>query len=252
MIEKNKIKLFNSLKLKKYRDKNQLFIAERYKVVFDLIDSGAKIKYLLVVEEFFNTQNIKINGEVIICIKEELKSITNLNTPPDVIGIFEFLDNAFDIKVLEDDISIFCDDIQNPGNLGTIIRTADWFGINNIICSRNSVDFYNYKVIQATAGSAARVKITYVEKEEFFSEISKLNIASYGTFLEGENIYVADLAKNGLIILGNEGQGISAEVEQYVNKKIYIPGYPKSNPNTESLNVAVAAAITFAEFRRRK
>jgi TrmH family RNA methyltransferase len=252
MLDKNKIKLFNSLKIKKYRELNSLFIAEREKPVFDLINSGAKLKYLLVCEDYFLPGINNISAEVIICKSSELKKITSLKTEPDIIGVFETYDKKFNEKDILNNLSIFCDDIQNPGNFGTIIRTADWFGIRNIFCSTNTVDLYNPKVVQATAGSLFRINIIYIDKNIFFEDILKLKIPVYGTFLEGENIYETELSKNGIIVLGNEGQGISSLSEKYVTKKIYIPGFPEINPETESLNVSIAAAITFSEFRRRK
>lgn len=250
MSKKNKIKFFNSLKIKKYRDINRLFIAERKKVVFDMINSGAKIKYLLVVEGFSCDVFSKINCEKLIFSENEMSKISNLSLASEIIGIFEYFDNEFSYEGLKNDLSIFCDDIQNPGNFGTIIRTADWFGVKNIVCSSNSVDLYNSKVIQATAGSAARINIQYVDKNIFFENLNS-QIPVYGTFLEGENIYKTELCNNGIVVLGNEGQGISDEVKKHVSKKIYIPGFPEVNPDTESLNVSIAAAITLSEFRRR-
>ena len=141
------------------------------------------------------------------------------------------------------------DDIQDPGNLGTIIRLADWFGIENIFCSHGTVDVYNPKVIQATMGALARVKLHYCDLVKLITSVKDIPI--FGTFLDGNNIYGEDLSKNGLIIMGNEGNGVSKEVSKLINKKLYIPNYPTSRETSESLNVAIATAIVCAEFRRR-
>jgi TrmH family RNA methyltransferase len=141
------------------------------------------------------------------------------------------------------------DDVQDPGNLGTIIRIADWFGIEDIFCSRGTVDVYNPKVIQATMGAIARVRVHYVDLAEFIATAGDIPV--YGTFLDGENMYGHELSANGIIVMGNEGNGIGSEVERLINKKLYIPNYPADRATSESLNVAVATAIVCAEFRRR-
>ena len=141
------------------------------------------------------------------------------------------------------------DDIQDPGNLGTIIRLADWFGIEHIFCSQGTVDVYNSKVIQATMGALARVKVHYCNLPELISSLKDVPV--YGTFLDGENIYDKPLSENGLIIMGNEGNGVSKEVSQLINNKLYIPNYPSGRTTSESLNVAIATAVVCAEFRRR-
>ena len=141
------------------------------------------------------------------------------------------------------------DGVQDPGNLGTIIRIADWFGIENIICSDNTADVYSPKVVQATRGSIARVKIHYTDLYNYIKEL-KIDIPVYGTLLNGENIYKQTLSHNGLVIMGNEGNGISPEIAKMINHKLFIPNYPAGHPTADSLNVAIATAITCSEFRR--
>ena len=141
------------------------------------------------------------------------------------------------------------DDIQDPGNLGTIIRLADWFGIEHIFCSPNTVDVFNPKAIQATMGGIARVKVHYIALSELIHVLG--NVPVYGTFLDGKNMYEQPLSKNGIIVMGNEGNGIGTEVEKLVNRKLYIPNYPQERETSESLNVAIATAIVCAEFRRQ-
>lgn len=152
-------------------------------------------------------------------------------------------------EVLAGELSLALDDIQDPGNLGTIIRIADWFGIKNIFCSEFTADAYGSKVVQASMGALARVNMHYVNLPAFLSEIKDIPV--YGTFLEGLNIYPEKLSANGIIVMGNEGNGISREVAELVTHKLMIPSYPEHVPTSESLNVAVAAAIVCAEFRKR-
>ena len=250
MLSKNKIKFFNSLKLRKFRIKHNLFLAEGEKTVLNLLQSEIKPKYILLSSDEKIIELPNNNSEKIEVSRSEIKKISQLKTPPSIIGIFEMPKYELNFSNFENSLNIFCDDIQNPGNLGTIIRTADWFGIKNIICSTGSVDVYNSKTIQATMGSIAYVKAYYVDKSAFFPSLNK-NFPIYGTFLEGENIYNTELSKAGIIIIGNEGKGISKEVTDFITKKLLIPGF---NPEkfAESLNASTAAAIVCSEFKRRK
>jgi TrmH family RNA methyltransferase len=150
--------------------------------------------------------------------------------------------------VLDGKLSLALDTVQDPGNLGTIIRIADWFGIEHVLCSKETVEVYNPKVVQATMGALARVSVHYVDLVEVLKETS---LPVYGTFLEGEDIYGEALSAEGVIVMGNEGNGVSEEVKKLVSRKLYIPNFPKGRETSESLNVAVATAITCAEFRRR-
>ena len=183
MLSKNKIKFINSLKLRKYREKNRLFLAEGEKIVSDLLSSNLNAEYLII-EEGFNFKVLNKKVEIIRTDSSSIKMISGLKNPSKVMGIFETIQNEFKVSDIINKISLFCDGIQDPGNLGTIIRTADWFGIEHIICTNETVDVYNPKVVQATMGAIAGVKVYYSEAEDFFKQISG-DIQVYGTFLEG-------------------------------------------------------------------
>lgn len=249
MISKSKIKLINSLKLRKYRKKHNLFIAEGQKIINDLIESGNIASCIIASDNFFN-KNIIANTEFILTDYNEIKKISNLKTASNSLAIFEIPNFNLNFKNIENELIIFCDSIQNPGNLGTIIRTADWFGIKNIVCTEDTVDAYNPKVVQASMGAIGRVNIHYVNANIFFNKLSN-NSTVFGTFLEGENIYNTELSKTGVIVVGNEGNGISEKVSKYVSKKIHIPNYSQNINKSESLNASIATAIVCAEFKRR-
>ena len=249
MLSKNKIKFFNSLKLRKYRNKHKLFIAEGEKITKDFIDSGFFAQYIITVSDNLDF-DINPDTELILVKQDELKKITDLKTASELIAIFEIPEYDIDYNNLKNELTLFCDGIQNPGNLGTIIRTADWFGIKNVICTQDTVDVYNSKVVQASMGAIGRVKVHYVDKLNFFNKL-EAGIFVYGTFLNGENLYEINLEKNGIIIIGNEGSGISKELNEYITKKINIPNFSKEANKSESLNASIATAVICAEFRRR-
>ena len=182
---------------------------------------------------------------------DEIARASLLKTPQDVIAIFNQRKEKTDITVIEKQLCLALDDVQDPGNLGTIIRIADWFGIEHIFCSTNTVDVYSPKVVQATMGALSRVHLHYVSLTELIGKLNK-NVPIYGTLLDGTNIYTQELSTTGLIVMGNEGNGITAEVRQLINRKLYIPNYPEGRDTSESLNVAIATAVTCAEFRRRE
>ncbi len=250
MLSKNKIKFFNSLKLRKYRLKHNLFLSEGKKLTLDLLQSEIKPKYILTSIKDFPFELKDNTVEIFEASASEIKKISSLKTPPELIGIFEIPHYLPDYSEIKHSLSLFCDDIQNPGNLGTIIRTADWYGIKNVFCSKGTVDVYNPKTVQASMGALASVKTCYVDKSVFFMTTEK-SVPVYGTFPEGENIYESTLSHKGIIIIGNEGQGISEELFPYITKKISIPTFNKEGKNTESLNAAVANAIICSEFKRR-
>ncbi len=251
MLSKNKIKFFNSLKLRKFRIKHNLFLAEGEKLVFNLLQSEIKPKYILTTSKELIPTEKYYNFEVFELTVSDIKKISQLKTPPSVIGIFEIPDYKINFAEIENSLSIYCDDIQNPGNLGTIIRTADWFGIGTVFCSENTVDVYNSKTIQASMGSIASVKIHYINKSYFFSSLNN-KIPVYGTFLKGDNIYNAKLSKSGIIIIGNEGKGISEDLNSYITNRLFIPDFNTKIKSAESLNASVAAAVVCSEFKRRK
>ena len=228
MISKNKIKLIHSLEHKKFRKETGLFVAEGRKIISDL-----KKNFELV--DFFEG--------------EDAEKASLLDTPANQLALFKCKQHT--IKEIDQSaLTLFLDGIQNPGNLGTIIRLADWFGIEDIYCSDKCADIYNPKVVQATMGSLGHVNVYYANLKELLQTLPE-NFPIYGTFLEGENIYDKELTKNGVVIMGNEGHGISDEIKSMVNSKLFIPNYPQDRQLCESLNVAIATAIICSEFRRR-
>lgn len=251
-LSKNKIKYFNSLNLKKNRDNEQVFIAEGVKLVGDLLPYF-KAKYIVAIAEWLST-NLPIADEIIeVDSLDEMKKITLLSSPSPVYVVFYRSQYEFSIDELlgNNELILALDAVQDPGNLGTIIRIADWFGIKNIICSQGTVDVYNTKTIQSTMGALARVRIHYVNLKEVLDICSRNDYPIYGTFLDGSSIYNAKLTNYGIIVMGNEGNGISDEIEKVISDKLLIPSYPVGELTSESLNVAVATAIVCSEFRRR-
>jgi TrmH family RNA methyltransferase len=240
MVSKNQIKLITSLQQKKYRNEHQLFIAEGVKVIQELLQSNFALEHLFVTEAIF--------GEVAIpkktLVKEpDMKRISALNSPSSCLAIFKIPVAA---KIEKKGLIVALDDIRDPGNLGTIIRLCDWFGITQLLCSNETADVYNPKVIQSTMGSIKRVNVNYVDLDTFISE-SQLPV--FGTFMDGKNVYNETLPKEAILILGNEANGISASLEKIIKNRISIPRFGAIQ-QTESLNVATATAIFLSEFRR--
>jgi hypothetical protein len=248
MLSKNKIKYIHSLELKKNRKAEHVFVAEGHKTVGDLL-GYFPCKLLIATKEWFDKKLPFQADEIIEVNNDDLFKASFLKTPQEVLAVFEQPEYTTDATVVSQSLCLALDDVQDPGNLGTIIRLADWFGIEHIFCSNNTVDAFNPKTIQATMGAIARVKLHYCSLYELISNLKDVPI--YGTFLDGEDIYTQKLSSNGLIIMGNEGNGISQEVEQLINKRLYIPNYPQSRETSESLNVAIATAIVCSEFRRQ-
>ncbi len=248
MLSKNKIKYIHSLELKKNRKEEQAFVAEGHKLVGDLL--GHFPCRLLVATRAWLDRNPDVEAmEIIEVNQEELTRASLLKTPQEVLAVFEQPEYSIQPEVVERSLCLALDDVQDPGNLGTIIRLADWFGIEHIFCSLGTVDVYNPKTVQATMGALARVKLHYVDLPSIIASMPSVPI--FGTFLDGNNIYAETLSANGLIIMGNEGKGVSPEVAKLVNKRLYVPNYPSERVTSESLNVAVATAVVCAEFRRR-
>ncbi len=251
MLSKNKIKYINSLKLQKFRNEYQQFIAEGDKLICDLLSSDFSISEIYALSDWLQTHIISDKIAVTEVTENELERISQLKTPNKVLGILNYKKPLLTENINFDELILVLDEIKDPGNMGTIIRIADWFGIKNIICSENSVDLYNPKVIQSTMGSLARVNLIYVELTEFFNSIPG-NIPVYGTLLNGDSIYKQDLSKNGIIIVGNESRGISKEIIPYISNKIFIPSFSQNIDNkAESLNASIATAIVCAEFKRK-
>ncbi|MDR1729841.1 MAG: RNA methyltransferase [Prevotellaceae bacterium] len=248
MLSKNKIKQILSLARKKERDETLLFVAEGNKTVTDLLPLF-RCQTLVVTEKFRETLPGFQAEEIIIATKEEIKKASQLNTPQSALAVFYQQEYTLDVTSLKDKLSIMLDTIQDPGNLGTIIRIADWFGIEEVICSSETVDVYNPKTIQATMGAVGRVRVHYCDLCNLLDEIP--GVPLFGTFLQGKNIFCDYLPPNGILLMGNEGNGISPQLESRVTEKLFIPNFPIGRKTSESLNVAVATAIACSEFRRR-
>jgi RNA methyltransferase, TrmH family len=237
MVSKNQIKTISSLHQKKYRKINELFIAEGQKTIAELISAG------FVLDNLFVTEQLNLHETEIIISETDLKKISALKTPNNCLAVFKTKPT---LKIIEKGLILVLDNLQDPGNLGTIIRLADWFGVAQIICSEETVDLYNPKVVQATMGSLARTEIIYTDILAFLKQ-TKMPI--YGTFMDGENIYKNTLPTEAIIVMGNEGNGISKPIEALITQKIAIPRFGTIQ-KTESLNVSTATAIILSEFCR--
>lgn len=250
MISKNKIKYIHSLESKKNRDKERVFVAEGPKVVEDIM-ALRKPKLIAATAQWLqhNGKAIPCDCETIEVSDEELAKASFMQHPQQVLAIFDQERDELHTEHFADSLTLVLDGVQDPGNLGTIIRIADWFGIEDIVCSMDTVDVYNPKVVQATMGSIARVRVEYRELESFFDSLPA-TVDVYGTLLEGENIYNVPHSANGIIVMGNEGKGISQPIRKRISKALRIPNYPENRETADSLNVAVATAIICSEFRR--
>ena len=249
MLTKNQIKFIKSLSRKKERVESGCFLAEGNKLVEDTLNAFDCRMLVATPEWWANHKNVKAD----VCVetsKDEMVKASMLTTPQDVLAVYKIPQHHLDEQILQQELTLVLDTVQDPGNLGTIIRIADWMGIRNVICSPETADVYNPKVVQATMGALARVAVHYFPLQPFIERVYRM-IPVYGTYLDGENLYTQQLTSTGLIIMGNEGNGISHYLEPYVTNKLYIPNYPIGVETSESLNVAVATAITCAEFRRR-
>lgn len=249
MISKNLLKYVRSLGQKKGRRQEGLFVAEGPKVVGDLMETMTPTR-LIGMAEWFQQMHLTPCDTDVVVTDDELRKVSYLQHPQQVMALFPIPDNQLSLPLDANELFLALDDVQDPGNLGTIIRIADWFGISTIFCSPNTADAYNPKVVQATMGSIARVKLIYTDLVQLFQNLPD-TIPVYGTFLNGNNIYQEPLSKNGIIVMGNEGNGISPAVAAHINRRLLIPNYPEGRTTADSLNVAIATAITCAEFRRR-
>ena len=248
MLSKNKIKFIRSLEQKKYRKEAKAFLAEGSKLVGDL--QGHFHCHLVAGTSQWLANNPNFQADEIIEVsREELSRASLLKTPKDVLAVYALPEYPTPMDKAQTSLCLALDDVQDPGNLGTIIRIADWFGIEHIFCSHGTVDAFNPKTVQATMGALARIQLHYCDLGELIDSLG--NTPIYGTFLDGTDMYQEELSETGLIVMGNEGNGISHEIAQRINRKILIPNYPKGCETSESLNVAVATAIVCSEFRRR-
>ena len=250
MLSKNQIKLIRSLELKKNRKREGLFVAEGPKVVNDLLTAGYKARAIYSTNDQISDDDYSIKEQI---TEEELHRISFLQHPQQVLAVMEIPEVARQ-PISEDDTALpstkLClalDGVQDPGNVGTILRIADWFGIDTVFCSLDTADVYAPKVVQATMGSLAHVRVIYTD---LVALLQGAEYPVYGTLLDGQDIYGEELSAHGIIVMGNEGNGISEAVRQHVTHRLLIPNFHQG-PSAESLNVAIATAITCAEFRRR-
>ncbi len=246
-LSKNKIKLIASLAKKKERDALGLFLAEGNKLVAELLPYFQC--HTLICEDSFLKEHPEAQAnETIITEKDEICKASLLQSPQSALAIFHKPEHTLDPHI-KGKLILALDTIQDPGNLGTIIRVADWFGIEDIVCSLETADAFNPKVVQATMGAIGRVRTHYLKLDQFLSEHADSPI--YGTFLNGDDIYKQELTSDGIIVMGNEGNGISETISELVNKRLFIPNFPQGRSTSESLNVAMATGIICSEFRRR-
>ncbi len=239
-ISKNQSKIITSLSQKKYRQKHKLFIAEGVKVVNELLNSSLEIDTLFAVDDF----QIDIPENKITRISEkDLQKISNLKTPNKVLGLFKIPND----KLLQKNgLIVALEDVNDPGNLGTIIRLCDWFGVSQLLCSKETVDCYNQKVVQASMGSLTRVSITYIDLEMY---LTASTLPTFIADMDGENVYKSQLPREGVLIMGNEANGVSDKIKVLIKNKISIPRFGEMQ-ETESLNVATATGILLSEFKR--
>lgn len=236
-ISKALVKRLRSLQQKKFRDEEGLFVAEGHKCVEEL---AKRYELVYLIDEQNATQT-------------EIEQISSLRTPQGVIGVFRKSATDKAVRAAAGELVVCLDGIQDPGNLGTILRTCDWFGVRQVVCSHDTADCYAPKVVQATMGALARVEVTYTNLEAYLGEAKAAGLPIYGTLLDGRNLYEAEAIADrtqGIIIMGNEGNGISAAVRPYITHPLFIPSFPAGVPTSESLNVSIATAVTLAEFRR--
>ncbi len=243
---KSEIQFVRSLSDKRVRDRESLFVAEGEKLVGEIRSSHLRIRKI-----YASTDRLPYPEAEHVTAKE-MERISMLKTPSTILAVVEKPRCALDRGSLGEHLALALDGVQNPGNLGTIIRLADWWGISDIVCSEDCADCFNPKVVQATMGAILRVSVHYVpDLAALLASASDDGIAVYGTFLDGDDIYSADITSTGIIVMGSEGRGITDSCARHVTRRLFIPPYPADRRGSESLNVAVATAIVCAEFRRR-
>ena len=252
MISKSEILKIKSLSDRESRATLGLFIAEGVKIVEEITRSDFEIECVYVTERGMQNLDSKLKFSHLIPVSpKEMERISALKSPTPILAVVK-IPKYSSYNLSNSELSIALDTVQDPGNLGTIIRLADWFGIRQVVCSVDCVDCFSPKVIQATMGAILRVRVHYTDLVKYLNRAKSEDIEIYGTFLEGDNIYNKTLSKGGIIVMGNEGRGVSKEVSAIIDNKLYIPPYPANkDSNSESLNVAVATAVICSEFRRR-
>jgi len=255
MLSKNRIKYLTGLKKKKERDEARQYVIEGDKMVREFLRSGTRLSFLAAKPEFIASLKPgerSLIGEIETCSYDELKKISTLKTPHNALAVVTFPVNEKLPGNISDDLCVALDFVQDPGNLGTIIRSAAWFGIRNIVCSDNSVDLYNPKVIQATMGAILNVSVHYTDLGDFLSLARSKGAPVYGTVLDGDPVYSHPLGNRGVILMGNESKGISAGLMPFITDRIMIPRSGSAEYGSESLNVSMAASVIFSEFARRR
>lgn len=250
MLSKATLKLISSLEQKKFRKESGLFVAEGGKCINDLLACGLEAEKILATEEWLSSHAVEGDPKVTVVSEEELKRASFLRTPQGILALFRQPEYEIDLEAPTRRLCLALDDVQDPGNLGTIVRIADWFGIEEIYCSTGCADIYNPKTVQATMGAIGRIRIFYINLPSFLEQAKK-RTPIYGTFLDGEEMYEKELDGKGIIVMGNEGKGICDECAKHIGERLFIPNYPTGRDTSESLNVSTATAIICSEFRRR-
>ena len=258
MLSKNQQKFIRSLHLKKMRDRYGSFLIEGGKIISDLLQSGelhaGNLQLLTGSEAWLKSAGIhqtEIEKVAVVSDVEELQKLSGLVTGPEVMAVVKIPQRTFQPEMLRDDLTVVLESIRDPGNLGTIIRTADWFGIGNLVCSPDSVDTYNNKVVQSSMGAVIRLQPYYLDLEELFESAARYKVPVYGTTMDGNDLFDTPVKVPGLIVFGNEAKGISKNFHSYFRETIRIPDFPVGRSGSESLNVATSVAVVCAEIRRR-
>lgn len=254
MISKNKIKFIISLQKKKVRDEEKLYVIEGDKLVREFLNAGVKISLLAAKNEFLGSlapELIQFVKEIEEVSYEDLKHISTLKTPHNALAVVHMPTHEMKMAEIINQFCLALDFVQDPGNMGTIIRAAGWFGIKNIVCSMNCVDVYNPKVIQSGMGAMLHVNVYYQDLKNIFTFATQNFVPVFGTMLEGKSIYKHKLDNKGIILLGNESKGISAELIPFITEKIKIPKFSNATEGIDSLNVGMAASVVLSEFLRK-
>lgn len=253
MLSKRWIKLIRSLEYKKFRIKENLFLAEGDKLVSDLLKAGFHVEVLIGTEEYFSGAGIGLHkvSETIVVKEDEITRASLLKNQQQCMALCRIPRYSLPADPVDGRLLLLLDGIQDPGNLGTIVRLSSWFGISDIVCSPDTADIYGPRAIQATMGAISHVRTHYLDPEMFLATNQGTKTPVMGTYLEGENLYTATLPASGILVIGNEGNGIRESLLPFITRKLTIPRYPSLPFQTDSLNVATATAIFLSEFRRK-
>ena len=247
MVTKAEIKMVRSLADKQGRNTHGLFVAEGEKIIRELHASHLRLRRVYALDGVLED----LGDDVCRVTAAEMERLTMLKTANNSLATVEIPHYGFDMRTAEKSLVLALDDVSNPGNMGTLIRLADWFGIGDVVCSQGAADCFNPKVVQATMGAIIRVRVHYCDLPKMLREARERGMEVCGTFLDGENIYTSELPSSGFVVMGNEGRGISESCAAAVSRRLHIPAYPAGRSGSESLNVGAAAAVVCSEFRRR-